>query len=59
MQALLQDGKMYIRNLGDGSEELYDFQADPMEEVNLVDSLEESSLLHDMRKTLELNSWKN
>jgi arylsulfatase A-like enzyme len=34
--AIFMDGKYYIRNLKDGSEELYDFEHDPREQNNLI-----------------------
>jgi arylsulfatase A-like enzyme len=57
MQALLEGGKMYIKNLGNGREELYDFESDPNEQTNLVETMEGARLLPEMRRRLEEFSW--
>jgi hypothetical protein len=52
MQAVLDDGKWYIKNHGTGSEELYDFEMDHFERENLVSDPAGSQTLLKMRQTL-------
>ncbi|MCI0460887.1 MAG: sulfatase-like hydrolase/transferase [Gemmataceae bacterium] len=52
LASIFMEGKYYIRNLGDGSEELYDFANDPQEQNNLVRSAEGQALLPRYREAL-------
>jgi arylsulfatase A-like enzyme len=53
MQALLNAGKMYIKNLGTGTEQLYDFTDDPSEEFDLIGNPENKKIAEKMRHTLQ------
>ena len=53
MQAVLADGKWYIKNQGTGREELYDFESDPFEEYDLALDPSSSQTLQTMRQTLD------
>jgi arylsulfatase A-like enzyme len=55
MRAVFSEGKMYIRNLGNGQEELYDLEDDPNEKINLVQMVENESTIRKMRETLNQN----
>lgn len=52
MKSMVFGGMHYIRN-GDGSEELYDFENDPAEKQNLVDSEEARQIVQRFRTSLE------
>jgi arylsulfatase A-like enzyme len=52
MKSLVADGTHYIRN-GDRAEDLYDFDRDPAEQRNLVNTEERYRLIPGFRKTLE------
>jgi arylsulfatase A-like enzyme len=52
MQSLVRDRLHYIRN-GDGSEELYDYIADPEERMNLVVGGDTASILAPFRRLLK------
>jgi arylsulfatase A-like enzyme len=49
MVSVFLEGKHYIRNLGDGVEELYDFAGDPREQDNLARSAAGAALLERYR----------
>jgi len=53
MKAVLQNGKMYIKNYGSGREELYDFELDRDEQADLVQAIESEGILRDMRRYLD------
>jgi arylsulfatase A-like enzyme len=53
MRSLLSERMHYIKNDGDGREELYDFRTDPLEERNLAKSEEGHRLLERFRTSLE------
>ncbi len=53
LAAVFLDGKYYIRNLRDGSEELYDFANDPQERRNLVHSAEWAAVVDRYRRALQ------
>ena len=53
MKSLLMNGKQYIRNFGDGSEELYDFASDPGELRDLSHAAEGRGDLEQSRRILE------
>jgi arylsulfatase A-like enzyme len=52
LKALIMDRYHYIKN-GDGSEELYDFEADPQESIDLVNLPENQKRLDQFRLTLD------
>jgi arylsulfatase A-like enzyme len=52
LNSIAFDGWRYIRNEGDGAEELYDFDADLLERWNVVGTPEEDRLLPRYRATL-------
>jgi hypothetical protein len=54
MQAVLADGKWYIKNQGTGEEELYDFEADPFEQYDLALDAAHGQTLQKMRQTLDM-----
>lgn len=54
MYALAMDGYHYIRNEGDGSEELYDLVRDPLELRDLVRSPDGIRMLPELRLALQL-----
>ncbi|HET9530262.1 MAG TPA: sulfatase [Blastocatellia bacterium] len=53
MRSLIIDGYRYIKN-GDGSEELYDLEADPGEKNNLIDTEHGLRMLNRFRTSLEI-----
>ncbi|MGW8179480.1 MAG: sulfatase-like hydrolase/transferase, partial [bacterium] len=56
MKAVLQNGKMYIKNYGSGREELYDYELDRDEQADLAQSMESEEILCDMRRYLDENT---
>jgi hypothetical protein len=54
MKSLTLGSLHYIKNLGDGKEELYDFVADPGEERNLVDAESARRALEYFRASMEV-----
>ena len=52
MRSIVADGFRYIRN-GDGTEELYNFNEDPLEKTNLATQPEVSTVLENLRKQLD------
>ncbi len=53
MYALRLEGLSYIKNLGDGQEEVYDFEHDPLEQVDLVASERGKAALPRFRAILD------
>ncbi|MBI3469594.1 MAG: sulfatase, partial [Planctomycetes bacterium] len=53
MKALVADSLHYIKNYGDGREELYDFESDPREERDLASLPERQRVLERLRASLE------
>jgi len=54
MKSLIVNGKQYIRNLGDGSEEFYDFARDPGETRDLSQVVECQEDLRQSRNSLRI-----
>jgi arylsulfatase A-like enzyme len=53
LKSIVADGKHYIRNVGDGSEELYDIELDPEETQDLSATAEAERLLPRFRALLD------
>jgi arylsulfatase A-like enzyme len=52
LAAVFLEGKYYIRNLKDNTEELYDFEGDPLERHNLAQSAEMAPVVDRYRRAL-------
>jgi hypothetical protein len=57
MSSVTGDRHHYIRN-GDGTEELFDFRADPDEQSDLAASPESADLLEQFRRSLPVQRSK-
>lgn len=51
--SLLKNGKHYIKNLNTGKEEMFDFDNDPLEQINLALKTESDPFLHDFRVSIQ------